>query len=935
MLRPSRRCRCHGQREGRNANLNLTDAGGVRQDDARRLRLFHPADRVVFAVRRGFVMRRAAFAAVTAVVLVALGTFAQPKGDPLAEPRQRLRRGNYEEARAGFSAAAKDAALAPAAAIGTARAWRAEGETGKALDALDAALKTSAGHPDVLAARADLLYSLGKWDDALTDTAAVLAKAPDHFLARWVKARILRDKGDIPAADAEVKWFVRAYSDAENADKPITDADALLIVGQAGVENATWNNRPQQFQFVLNEVYKDAKKHDPDCWEAEYHAGALLLEKHNRAQALEAFDAALKINPRAADAIAAKGASALEALDLTVAEGLADAALKVNPRHPAALRLKADVYLAGGDTLTARRHLLAAKLVNPRDEATLARLAALARLANDAPAFDAIVKEVEAFDAKPAAFYLALAGVLDGRKQYGQSEAFFRKAAELRPQLPAAKAGLGMLLLRTGREPEARVVLDAAFKADPFNVRVSNSRLVLKHLEAYQTVETPHYVVRYDPKADKVLAPFLAEYLEEIHAGFAKDYGFTFDGKVLVEVFSSREMFGGRTIALPGLPDVAAGACTGRVVAFPSPAADKLNWSRVVRHELTHAFNLIQTDYRVPHWLTEGLAVRSEGGDRPAAWMAVLRERHAAGRLFDLDTITLGFVRPRTEDDWPLAYLQSLLYVEYLTKTHGRPAVGKVLDAYRSGASTTAALKAAVGVDQGAFEAGYRAFVTEVVRGKGMRREKALTFPELEAAQQARPDDPDLAARLAGEYLRRNKAVDAKQLVEAALKAEPGHPLASVVKARMLDAAAGREVLEAAAKENPDDGRVLLALGRALTVAKEYDAAAELFQRGRKAAPEGADWLPELVRLYTVLKKVEPLADVLAEMTARDPDELPARLRLARLRLDGGDAAAAERAAREALRLDLTHDEARALLLTALRAQKKDAEADRIARRFE
>ncbi|HYH64113.1 MAG TPA: tetratricopeptide repeat protein, partial [Urbifossiella sp.] len=688
-----------------------------------------------------------------------------------------------------------------------------------------------------------------------------------------------------------------------------------------------------------NEVYKDAKKNDPDCWEAEYLAGALLLEKHNRAQALEAFDAALKINPRAADAIAAKGASALEALDLTVAEGLADAALKVNPRHPAALRLKADVYLAGGDMLTARRHLLAAKLVNPRDEATLARLAAIEFLntpPNQPPTNTKFMAdEVERFNPKPAVFYRECGRVLESRKRYKDAEWFFRKAAELRPELPAAKAGLGMLLLRTGREPEARVILDAAFKADPFNVRVSNSRLVLKHLEGYQTVETPHYVVRYDPKADKVLAPFLAEYLEVIHAGFAKDYGFMFDGKVLVEVFSSREMFSGRTIALPGLPDVAAGACTGRVVAFPSPAADKLNWSRVVRHELTHAFNLIQTDYRVPHWLTEGLAVRSEGGDRPAAWMAVLRERHAAGRLFDLDTITLGFVRPRTEDDWPLAYLQSLLYVEYLTKTHGRPAVGKVLDAYRSGASTTAALKTAVGVDQGAFEAGYRAFVTEVVRGKGMRREKALTFPELEAAQKTRPADPDLAARLAGEYLRRNKAADAKQLVEAALKAEPGHPLASVVKARMLDATTGREVLEVAAKENPDDSRVLLALGRALTAAKEYDAAAGVFERGRKAAPEGADWLPELARLYTVLKKAEPLADVLAEMSARDPDELPARLRLARLRLDGGDAAAAERAAREALRLDLTHDEARALLLSALRAQKKDAEAERIARRFE
>jgi tetratricopeptide (TPR) repeat protein len=759
-----------------------------------------------------------------------------------------------------------------------------------------------------------------------------------------VKARILRDKGDLPAADAEVKWFVRAYSDAENADKPITDPDALLIVGLAGVENATWNNRPQQFQFVLNEVYKDAKKYDPDCWEVEYQAGRLLLEKHNRAQALEAFDAALKINPRAADALAGKGLAALATLDLKDADRLADQALKVNPKHPAALRLKADVFLAGGDLLTAKRLLTAAKLVNPRDEAGLARLAAAAHLANDGEAFAAVAKEVEAFDTKPAAFYYDLALALDARKQYAKAEEFFRKAADLRPQLPAAKAGLGMLLLRTGREAEARVVLDGAFKADPFNVRVSNSRLVLKHLDGYQTLETPHYVVRFDPKADKVLAPFLAEYLEEVHTGFAKDYGFAPDGKVLVEVFSSREMFSGRTIALPGLPDVAAGACTGRVVAFPSPAAGRsddrpANWARVVRHELTHAFNLIQTDYHVPHWLTEGLAVRSEGGDRPAPWMAVLRERYAAARLFDLDTITLGFVRPRAEDDWPLAYLQSLLYVEYLTKTHGPGSVGKLLDAYRGGASTRTALKAAAGVEQAAFETGYRAYLAEVVRGTGRRADKAYTFPELEAAHKARPDDPDLSARLAGEYLRRNKAADARKLVEAALTTEPGHPFASVVKARMLDqakdAAGARAVLETAAKENPDDPRVLLALGRAQTATKEYETAAATFERGRRATPDGADWLPELARLYTILRRPDPLADVLAAMAARDPDEFPARLRLARLRLDGGDAAAAERVAREALRLDLASEEARGLLLSSLTAQKKDAEADRIAKRFE
>ena len=52
--------------------------------------------------------------------------------DPLVEARQRLQRGNYGEARDGFEKLLKHETHGPAAAIGLARAWRAEGEYSKA-----------------------------------------------------------------------------------------------------------------------------------------------------------------------------------------------------------------------------------------------------------------------------------------------------------------------------------------------------------------------------------------------------------------------------------------------------------------------------------------------------------------------------------------------------------------------------------------------------------------------------------------------------------------------------------------------------------------------------------------------------------------------------------------------------------------------------------
>ena len=47
-----------------------------------------------------------------------------------------------------------------------------------------------------------------------------------------------------------MRWkVVSAYTDAAAAEKEITDSEKLLIVAQAGIENATTHNKPDQFKF--------------------------------------------------------------------------------------------------------------------------------------------------------------------------------------------------------------------------------------------------------------------------------------------------------------------------------------------------------------------------------------------------------------------------------------------------------------------------------------------------------------------------------------------------------------------------------------------------------------------------------------------------------------------------------------------------------------
>lgn len=867
---------------------------------------------------------------------------AQPKVEYPAL-KQRLQRGNYAEALAGYDELAKGDKPPPAAFVGQAACHRALGDTLKALDALDAGLKLHADHPELLAHRADLLYSLGKWDDATKDAGTAIKKDANQFLARWVRARVLRDKGDLAAADTEMRWFVKAYTDAANADKEITDSEKLVIVAQAGVENATTHQKHDQIKFVLQEVVKDAIKHDPDCWQAECYAGQLLLEKHNRADAADAFDAALKINAKACDALVGKGLVALERMEFGEADRLADVALKVNGKHPGALRLKADIRLVEADSAGAEKLLLVAKAVNARDEAALARLAAIRHLRGDKDGFAALVKDVSAFDSKPAKFHTDLGTILSDARQFDAAASNFEKAIALRPALPAAKSGLGLLYYMQGREAEARATLRAALQADPFNVKADNALTVLEELAEYATVETPHFVIRFDKKNDKVMAAFLADVLEDTFAELSKKYGYTPPGKILVEVFARQQMFSGRIALLPGLPGAVQGACTGPLIALPSPRADggkrMYNWALVVRHELTHAFNLLQTAHRVPAWLTEGLAVRSENTNRFAQVLPILRDRLAAGTAFDLDTITRAYKRFSAPQDVMLAYYQGLLYVEFVAKHHGGEAgVAKLLDAFQKTADVSAALKLAFGAEKADFEAAYRKYLGEVAKAAGGRKpEKAMTFAELEAAHKKTPDDLDLAARYAGALIPRGMTDEANKLVVTILAKEKGHPFASILAARLLRRAknddGAKAALEDAATAHPDDGRVLLELGKLYLELKDADKAAATFEKGRKAASGEADWLDLLAKAYA--GKPDQLAGVLAEQALVNPDDFALQVRLAKLYTNSNKHAEAERAARAALYIDLTSAEAKELLLTALAAQKKDKEVEAIRKRYE
>ena len=351
---------------------------------------------------------------------------------------------------------------------------------------------------------------------------------------------------------------------------------------------------------------------------------------------------------------------------------------------------------------------------------------------------------------RPATFYAALGERLADRRKYHSAERAFLLAAAADPIRADAPIGLGMLYMQIGRETEAKSLFDAAFAADPFNVRADNMMKVLKHMASYTSIDSRHFSVLVDPTQDELLGKYMSRYLESIYAELTARFGYAPPGRTKIEIMKNHQWFSGRTIGLPFIPTV--GACTGKVVALASPRATRMpfNWARVLKHEVVHVITLQQTEFNIPHWYTEALAVESEGFPRPQEWNKMLLERvPKRSKLLNLDTINLGFIRPNEPDDRQMAYCQAQLYARYMLKRFGDDALIKMLMAYRRGLTTDRAIDDCFHVEKADFEKGYLAYLDEVIKTIRTRVERragqvlAARAAAQGEARRPRPERPD------------------------------------------------------------------------------------------------------------------------------------------------------------------------------------------------
>jgi Tfp pilus assembly protein PilF len=857
----------------------------------------------------------------------------------LQDGHRLLRNGRYAEAEEALAAAEAEAqkkpgglprALAAALALEKAQCQASQGEYAKAIGVLKAITSQQPQDAELPARLAELYLIRGDWEGASASVRQAEKLDSDNLRARWVAARLLELHGELDKAVSAWKWFVDRYN--EKKPEIVQNAESLLLVGQAAERYYRASARGQELadalNDVINDIYEAALRADPTCWQAPLLEARLFLSGFNERAAVRELARAQQINPLAPEVLVALGGADLQGYRLAPGRAKAERALSINPHYAPALVLLADLNISDerfDDALKAARQAVAE---NPRDEDALARLAAACRLLVDPAGAAAAELAALANNPRPETFYAALGERLADRRKYHSAERAFILAGAANPERPDASIGLGMLYMQIGREQEARSLFEAAFAADPFNVRADNMMKVLRHMAAYAKIDSSHFSVVFDPTQDELLSRYMSRYLESIYAELTRRFGYAPPGKTKIEILKDHQWFSGRTIGLPFVPTV--GACTGSVVALASPRATRIpfNWARVLTHEVTHVITLQQTEFNIPHWYTEALAVESEGFPRPQEWNRMLLERVPKRKLLNLDTINLGFIRPNEPEDRQMAYCQAQLYARYMLKRFGDDALIKMLMAYRRGLTTDRAVAACFQVAKADFEKGYLSYLDEVIKTIRTRAsEEPVKFSQLERQLKEKPDDPDLNARMAYEHFARRDLKEARPFADKALELKPHHPLASYVKAQLMvtigDDDAALAILEPALDPDRPNERVIDLLGELKMKAGQLDEAETLYELARKDDPIRTKWISWLARIHLRQKKTAQFLADLAMIAAFDADNIDVRKELAQRYLAAGDPAAAEKWAGECLHINVYDPAIHALLADAQAAGKK------------
>jgi cellulose synthase operon protein C len=573
------------------------------------------------------------------------------------------------------------------------RAARQAIARGKPAEAEALARARPPNDPDAAVILAMIALRNGKHKDAqaLLEPAAA---QPDAGEAALQLAFLHQELGRAEAATKLLETVFRQSGTGSDAESVFRAARAAQALGRAQEANALYRAAAGASDDPVVDV----------AW------GFLFHEKYNPKEALTSFQDAVKMDPLWAPAHLGMG-RVLADENPPAAAAAARKALEIDPQLADAHLLLAELELDNARNDEARKHIEAVLAFNPSHLYARSLLAAIAYVRGETAAYDAEVKRVLGINPAHGDVY-RVAGDLAARNyRFEEAVALARRAVELDPTNSRAFADLGMHMMRTGDEAEARRALDRSFSGDPFNRVTWNLLALLDTLDKFVVEKQDDLVVKFHPDEAPVLREYALPLAREALTALSARYNFKPKGPILIEIFPNHDDFAVRTLGLPGMIG-ALGACFGRVVTMDSPKAKEpgtFAWQATLWHELAHVITLQMSNQRVPRWLTEGISVFEEGRARPE-WGRDMEVPFARamtrGEILALKDLNAGFTRPETI---ALAYYQASLLVDHIVATHGgEQALQKLLQTYGTGVEGDAAIVKALGVSmdqlQGTFD---------------------------------------------------------------------------------------------------------------------------------------------------------------------------------------------------------------------------------------
>jgi tetratricopeptide (TPR) repeat protein len=725
--------------------------------------------------------------------------------------------------------------------------------------------------------RAEAAALRGELDAALT-----ILQHVDSIRAERIRAEALEGLGRGDDAAKALAGIEQHVAQSRSAAEVTEAARALVIRARVAPQQAAEGGDFQVIAAMLSRARTDL---DRLYWPAHLAESALLFSKDNRKEGGDAMTEALRLNPRAAAAWRLMGEAAVDGFNFDAAEQIArrlDSLASPEVSADAAM-IVARARMRQNDPEGALEALAPALVAYPLMRPLLALRAGAVSLQYDPAATDRLLTEFDTLSPGAPDAYFQVGRALSEARQYEMSEPYLDEAIQRAPHRSEPVTELGLMLMQAGKDQRALEVLTRAGELDPFNTRAANSLKLVRDLLTHPTIESDHFIVRYTPGADEVLAremPALLETMRDRVSGTGPG-GIDHDvpGKTLIDLMPDHRAFAVRIAGITAIHTMA--ASTGPLIAMESPReggghTGPYDWLRVVRHEYTHTVTLSRTHNRIPHWFTEAAAVYLEDAPRDYVTCKLLDAAYRSGTLFDMSEVNLAFVRPKKPTDRSQAYAQGHWMYQFIVERWGERAPLDLMDLYAAGEREASAFQRVLGLSQDEFLSAFHEWAGGELASWGMGP-RAPSVRELLVRELA--SDPTKATALEQDL---GRLLDGAAW--ASMTSEPGgswRPPVPVPTRPMVDRWLDDD------PTNPD----LLELAVELSLGPAQDASADMAPLlERYAAARPVDPLPHklLARLYLDTEP-ERAVEHLEFLDAREQSSAAYAAELARLYAARGD----------------------------------------------